>query len=235
MPIPPNNPSKRAFKAQTARVQTSHRLAVRALGKRARGNGGSKNGPYLPPEDWHEPVGVDGREFSVVVQEPGDGFRHVVTEHEVRQRLDRLPTWMLEPLEVVQLSRMTRKKRRFPCYGMQWGSTLYLYPVESSLVEVYTRPPRPIQIAEARTFGGRWEQQSSATWHLIWTPQAINDFYLNNILIHELGHLLDSRNTSYVDRERFAEWFATQHGTKSRRKKGTASRRRKTVRRHHSC
>jgi hypothetical protein len=44
---------------------------------------------------------------------------------------------MLEPLAIVQLSRMTRKKRIFPCYGMQWGTALYLYPIEETLVEVY--------------------------------------------------------------------------------------------------
>ncbi len=44
------------------------------------------------------------------------------------------------------------------------------------------------------------------------TTAAIKDFYLNNILIHELGHLLDERNTSYTDRERYAEWFAIKYG-----------------------
>ncbi len=233
---PPKNPSDRAFKAQHARVQTSRRLAVRALGKRARGTGGSKKGPYLPPEDWHEPVGVDGTSFDVVVQDPGDGFQHVVSEQDVRQRLAGLPAQMLEPLEVVQLSRMTRKKRRFPCYGMQWGPTLYLYPVESSLVEVYTRPPKPAQITETKMFGGRWIQDSRSTWQLVWTPQAIRDFYLDNILIHELGHLLDDRNTSYVDRERYAEWFAIEHGYKSIQKRRLARRDGRTPvrRRHHS-
>jgi len=233
---PPKNPNKRAFKAQRARVQTSRRLAVQALGKRARGTGGSKKGPYLPPEDWYEPAGVDDATFDVVVQEPGDGFEHVVTEQEVRQRLAELPTWMLKPLEVVQLSRMTRKKRRFPCYGMQWGPTLYLYPVEASLVEFYSRPPKPAQVAEANMFGGRWLQECASTWKLVWSPEAINDFYLNNILIHELGHLLDTRNTSYVDRERYAEWFAVEHGYKSssQSRLERRGRQRPVRRRHHA-
>lgn len=34
---------------------------------------------------------------------------------------------MLKSLQVVQLSRMTRKKKTYPCYGMQWGRALYLY------------------------------------------------------------------------------------------------------------
>ena len=36
----------------------------------------------------------------------------------------------------------------------------------------------------------------------MWTEQAIKDFYLNNILIHELGHLLDDRNSRRHARSR---------------------------------
>ena len=64
-------------------------------------------------------------------------------------------------------------------------------------------------------YGGVWEACSSGGWRLIWTEDTIRDFYLNNILIHELGHLIDDRNRSYVDRERFADWFAIEHGYKS--------------------
>jgi hypothetical protein len=66
----------------------------------------------------------------------------------------------------------------------------------------------------------------------VWTESAIRDFYLNNILIHELGHLLDDRNDSYVDRERYAEWFAIRYGQKSRPTPNASHRR--IRRRHHA-
>src|SRR5262249_43334010 len=135
-------------------------------------------------------------------------------------------------LEVVQFSRMTRKKQSFPCYGMQWGATLYLYPIEESLVEYYNQPPKPSQLNEAHMYGGRWVQESSNVWKLVWTPQAIRDFYLNNILIHELGHLIDDRNTRAADRERYAEWFAVRFGHRPTRSERPASQR-PVRRRHH--
>lgn len=234
----PLKQEKRTFKPPSSGEQAGgRRFNVQALGKRARGLGGSKKTQYLPPEDWYEPTGRNDSNFDVVVQQPGPGFEHVVTQEEVRARLEILPKRMLEPLEVVQLSRMTRKKRRFPCYGMQWGSTLYLYPIDVGLTEYYGRPPKPAQVAEATMFGGKWIQESPTSWKLVWTRQAIRDFYLNNILIHELGHLLDDRNTSYVDRERYAEWFALEHGYKSNRRSQLAKRGNKTRRvrrRHHS-
>jgi hypothetical protein len=198
-----------------------------ALGKRSRGHGGQDQGVYIPTEDWYEPTG-DSAAFQVVIQDPGPGYQHVVTAAEVRQRLSKLPADFVKPLEVVQLSRMTKKKRAFPCYGMQWGSAIYLYPLEKELIEHFNRPPRPAEYHETRACGGRWVQDGSH-WKLIWTPKTIRDFYLNNVLIHELGHLLDPRNTSYQDRERFAEWFASEHGVKP-----TRSPRRKPIRRRHS-
>ncbi len=189
---------------------------------------------FTPPETWHEPTGRDDASYRIVLQSPGTGFRHVLSPSEIRQRLAEFPGWMLENLDVVQLSEMTRKKRRFPCYGMQWGTALYLYPVEEELVEYFSRPPKPALQIETRMYGGRWVEEQGGHWRLIWTPNAIRDFYLNNVLVHELGHLLDTRNSSYVDRERYAEWFALHHGYRSKNTKGLVHRTgKKGVRRRH--
>ncbi|HET6879291.1 MAG TPA: hypothetical protein VFI31_04020 [Pirellulales bacterium] len=181
------------------------------LSNRARGGQANERLPFVPPEDWHEPR-EDGRRYRIIVQSPGAGYRHVLTPDEIRQRFAQLPAEFTRTLEVVQLSRMTRKKQGFPCYGMQWGAAIYLYPIETDLVERYHQPPKPNQANEARMYGGRWVHESPDNWNLVWSEESIKNFYLNNILIHELGHLLDDRNSRQVDRERFAEWFAIQYG-----------------------
>jgi len=159
----------------------------------------------------------------------------VVTPEEIRDRLSQVPPQFLKQLDVVQLSRMTRKKQSFPCYGMQWGSTLYLYPLEDSLVETFDTPPRPNLVNETRMYGGRWDEPAPGVWTLTWSERSAKDFYLNNILIHELGHLVDDRNSSYLDRERFAEWFAVQYGYRATGGQSTRGYRRSVRRRHHSC
>lgn len=141
----------------------------------------------------------------------GKQFFHPVTVAEVRERLAALPARLTENLEVVQFSAMTAKRHRFPCYGMQWGSAVYLYPIEESLVELSFRPPTPAQLVEARMYGGIWSHDRNG-WRLTWTHDTIRDFYLNNVLIHEVGHLNDPRNTNQEDRERYANWFAIEHG-----------------------
>jgi hypothetical protein len=194
------------------------------LGKRARISSAVLRGPYLPPENWHEPHEERKGGYRVVVQTAGEGFRHVLTADDVRRRLAQLPAWMVEPLEVVQFSQMTRKKRRAPCYGMQWGQAIYLYPIEESRIEVFCQSPTPAQKIEAAMYGARWQIAGRGRWELVWTEDAIRDFYLNNVLIHELGHILDNRNSSHRDRERYAEWFALEMGYKASRRVDLAQR-----------
>lgn len=217
-----NRNSRRSTTALPKAIQRSI-----AVAKRSRGLVGQDKGPFIPPEDWYEPTDECSGSFQVVTQAPGRGYRHVVTEQDIRQRLSELPERFTAPLQVVQLSRMTRKKRSFPCYGMQWGTALYLYPIETELVEYFGRPPRPAEYNETRLFGGKWEHHGGSVWKLTWTPATIRDFYLNNVLIHELGHLLDNRNTGYHDRERFADWFAVEHGYRGRGKARKSNSRRR--------
>ncbi len=226
--LPQSKPNRRMPIMRSTRLHRSF-----APGKRARGLERSHD-PFLPPEDWYEPRGDEAQaQYAVIVQDPGAGYRHVVTADEVRERLAVFPACLLERLGVVQLSRMTRKKRTLPCYGMQWGSSLYLYPIEESLVERFSRAPLAAERREAEMYGGRWEESAAGGWCLVWTSDTIRDFYLNNILIHELGHLIDDRNRSYIDRERFADWFAIRYGYKSpHRPAARDPGRRPAVRRH---
>jgi hypothetical protein len=202
--------------AKNAAARSARRVVT--MGKRMRISSAALRGPYLPPEVWYEPAEERRKgDYAVIIRPAGQGYRHIVTEEDIRGRLAQLPEWMLAGLDVVQLSTMTRKMRRAPCYGMQWGSTIYLYPIEESLIESFGKPPRPQQKIEASMYGARWEH-TRGHWRLVWTEAALRDFYLNNVLIHELGHILDSRNSRYLDRERYAEWFAVEHGYKASRR-----------------
>src|SRR5262245_19380678 len=50
--------------------------------------------PFAPPEDWYEPT--DAETYRIVVQDPGPGYRHVVTPAQIRERLSRVPQQFLE-------------------------------------------------------------------------------------------------------------------------------------------
>ena len=230
--------SNRALRRSRNVVQSRSFRQGAAANQRARGLDKNEQNQFTPPETWYEPTEEPQQtsDYQIIVQSPGKGYRHVVTPQQVRERLAQLPADMLMPLDFIQLSRMTRKKQSFPCYGMQWGSTLYLYPIEVGLTEFYGRPPSPNQQVEARMFGARWVNSNDHDWRLVWTEAAIRDYYLNNVLIHELGHLLDHRNSGYTDRERYAEWFAIEHGYRRSEREDQRAERppKRVVRRHHN-
>lgn len=211
--------------ARRHRVASNQRQASQpASAHQHRGNGLAIGRAFDAPELWHEPcrreesaAGLSAQEtLTMIVQPAGVGYMHPVSPEEVRERVLQLPEQFQRDLDVVQFSRMTRKRRLFPCYGLQWGSTVYLYPIEESLEEVYVRVPRPAQRIETEMFGGRWIQDGKF-WRLVWTENTIRDFYLNNVLIHEIGHIHDHRNTSFRNRERFADWFAIEYGYRASR------------------
>lgn len=206
----PTSPRTVANRSRPAGRDTRPAAAFRQRGLRS----GLKVEDFSAPETWHAPREEGTVHF--VVEPARRGFVHAVTKAEVKDRLAALPDCFLHELAVVQLSAMTRKRQMFPCYGMQWGGAVYLYPIEESLVETYHRPPTPQQRIEARMFGGQWSHDGRL-WRLTWTDQTIKDFYLNNVLIHEIGHINDTRNTNTRDRERYANWFAIEYGYRATR------------------
>ncbi|MBW3540640.1 MAG: hypothetical protein KY476_10240 [Planctomycetes bacterium] len=187
-------------------------LPAAAYHRRCRGD--EDREAFNAPEVWHEPAGEGSLRF--VVQPPGKGYLHPVTVEDVEQRIALLPRRFTREIEVIQFSGMTRKRSLFPCYGLQWGPNVYLYPIEDSYTEFYVRPPTPQQRIEANMYGGRWIPDGGC-WRLEWTPETIRDFYLNNVLIHEIGHVLDNRNSSFEARERYANWFAIEYGYRTSR------------------
>ncbi|MDA1229150.1 MAG: hypothetical protein O2856_00120 [Planctomycetota bacterium] len=229
-----HNSSRRSTTRSNLRAARHGRDASRqssvspASAHQHRGEGLAHGRPFDAPEVWHEPVSSDEsnkHELRIVAQSAGRGYVHPVSADDVRERVLQLPARFQEKLDIVQFSRMTKKRRLFPCYGLQWGTAVYLYPIEESFVELYVRAPKPAQRIETEMFGGRWVQDGNL-WRLLWTETTIRDFYLNNVLIHEIGHINDDRNTSFRKREQFADWFAVEYGYRASRpgRNGTSHR-----------
>jgi hypothetical protein len=204
-----SRPAHRSQHVKKQRSRYRRRNILPAAAYRRRGNGDVPAEAFNAPEVWHEPGGEGSIRY--ITQPAGLGFIHPVAAAEAAARIAELPARFTRGIEVVQFSPMTRKRALFPCYGMQWGPNIYLYPIEESLVELYVRPPQPEQVIEARMYGGQWTQ-SGKSWQLTWTRETIKDFYLNNVLIHEIGHVNDERNDSFDARERYANWFAVEYG-----------------------
>jgi hypothetical protein len=119
----------------------------------------------------------------IIELEPLDGFIRPCTAKEVEARLTRCSREFLEGLRAVFILSGTTKQLK------SWRrSTAYYGHYWRSCVFLHAYP-----------FG--WAD-------LVW----LRRFYLRNVLMHEVGHHVDSWNMHKKDRERFAEQFARTHG-----------------------
>lgn len=158
--------------------------------------------------DYEKLIEHDGEGIHVHVEPAGKGYVHVLNEADIRFRLAELPPHLLNHVSCIVLPRMTRKRKLFNIYGMQWAESIYLYPMPVDLRVGDSHALLPAHVAEARQFDAEVEEGPVIQW----TPETIRHYYLENILIHELGHTLDQRNTSDKDREAYAEAFARKWG-----------------------
>lgn len=173
---------------------------------------------YSVPEKWYEPTGnTDPNGYTIYEFPAGEGYMHPASIDDVEGRLLQLPEHVRSYVEVIELSRQTRKKVRENLYGQQWGTAVYLYPVDDSLIEVFDTKDAALE-HDTKKFGGKWHPDNNK-WILEWTESTIRDYYLENVLLHEVGHIVDSHNSRYRDRESFANAFAQKHRKKRARSK----------------
>lgn len=145
------------------------------------------------------------------VEPAGEGYFHPLTKDEVRARLAQLPQSFLKNLHTVYMPRMTRKRKLLNIYGLQWGYAIYLYPMPVTLKEELNGPCKPLRRIEYDKFGATVTDIDED--HVVqWDMDSIKCFYRDNILIHELGHITDDKNSREVERERYAEEFVTKWG-----------------------
>jgi hypothetical protein len=111
------------------------------------------------------------------------GFIRPCTARQIEAQLRSVPSEFLVGLRAVFILSGTKKQLK------SWGTD----------TTFYGHYWRACIFLHAYPFG-----RSNLDW--------LSRFYLRNVLIHELGHHVDSVNTTRKDREAFAERFAKIHG-----------------------
>jgi len=119
----------------------------------------------------------------IIALKPLEGFIRPCTAPAVEARLRSCPAEFLEGLRAVFILSGTRKQ-------------LKSYRASTAFYGHYWRE---CVFLHAYPFG-----RADLNW--------LHRFYLRDVLMHEIGHHLDERNTSRKDRERFAERFAKAFG-----------------------
>ena len=158
----------------------------------------------------------------VYIEPTHEQFVFPVTEAEIRQALSLMPKAHLVDLRAVLVPSGTRKM--LSCYdtcgvvGSYYQGIVYLYPTPNSVLRrVFSKAPNPERLRRFERVGGKIERVGSETI-VTMTPEMLRQYYLRDVLVHEVGHHFDRIHRGSTERERegYAEWFSTEFGFRLR-------------------
>lgn len=148
-----------------------------------------------------------------------DGFIMPVGEEDVVHKINTMPPDFMCGLRGVFLLRGRRKQltsfRTLFCYGIYWAECIFLFPFPRNRLQMQFDKMKPHYVNEM-AMAGAVVEQGEGSLRITFDHQSLRLFYLNDVLIHEIGHHVDRHNTNRKKRERFAQWVVAEHGFKYR-------------------
>lgn len=121
-----------------------------------------------------------------------------------------IPPEFLVDLAGVFLLGGTAKQRRLTkvTYGMYSMGRIFLFAFpETALVQRWPKMPKPSVEREYTKLGATISSDGKAGALLTFDLSSLRQFYLYDVLLHEVGHHID-RAQRASNAERYAHWFA---------------------------
>lgn len=156
--------------------------------------------------------------IKVFINPLNESFIRPCTLAEIEQVLRTVPPPFLYQLGHLYLPGGSKKQlqvcRKTFFYGCYSCGAISLSPFPKKwLRREYAHAPPPHKKLEYDRVGAK-SYQSGSTWVLEMSEASLKKFYLQDVLIHEIGHHVDwlRRSAGSKLTEEFAEWFATEYG-----------------------
>lgn len=162
----------------------------------------------------------EGDKTPIFIQDnPSRDFFFPVSIEEIEAFLEKLPCEHTEYLTHIWLRKMTKKEyekedRIQGCFICGSGVNLIvLYPFSRDLkMKLGKKKPNK----KTLKWYAKYEPElveNAGNWELIWTEEKIKRYYLEGLLLHEIGHKIDSIykrfwSKAYKKAENFADSFA---------------------------
>ncbi len=141
-----------------------------------------------------------------------------VTAAEVRATTSLVPAEFLRGLQAIFLLAGTRKQLKGACgdlfsYGFYWADCVFLHPFPLQLLcSIYRHAPKPSDLLDYARVGAEITTESAGTV-VRFDRHSLKKLYLQDVLIHEIGHHVDRANLGHPkENEAYARWFATEYG-----------------------
>lgn len=161
--------------------------------------------------------------LAIVMKPIHSNFILPLTKQCIRATIESIPAEFTRGLKgVVTLGGSRKQERVFRsifAYGRYFSESIWLHPYpKSSMVRKYTSPPRPHILNDYRRVGAKIEGENKR-WTISFDEESLRQFYLRDVLLHEVGHHVDALNNltkTNKKSEGYAEWFASEYGFRLR-------------------
>ena len=178
---------------------------------------------FLPP--------VEGEEKPVfMVDNPSRDFFFPVTVDDIKAFLEKLPGEHIQEITHIWLRKVTKKEYEKEgsyqgCFICGSGVNLMvIYPFPKDLCINFGNTKPNDRILKWYSAYEPKLVEFKGTWSLVWTEEQIRKYYLEGLLLHEIGHQIDSiykrfwsKNYRGRRAENFADNFAYYWGKKIRK------------------
>ena len=158
------------------------------------------------------------------------GYIYPCSINDIRAKLGELSSKTLRNISVIHLCNQVKMNPGTDAHIYD-GTHIRIYPVPEKLRWNYGwNKPNPALAQERLEFGAYWRKLDDEWW-LCWDKDLVRDYFLNHVLIHEIGHSLDDVHCGTNRGEKLAEAFAHRVG-KNRKIKHKAKKRKMRLRRY---
>jgi hypothetical protein len=153
----------------------------------------------------------------IKVEKTHKDFVFPVTSEDIQAALDRVPSKFISGIKAILVpsgsKKQTKVVKSLLLYGEYWQECVFLHPYpRAEMTWRYDKTPNPTVLHEYQR-AGAIVRPDRAGICISFDEGALRQFYLRDVLMHEIGHHVDvQRNRSRREREVFAEWFAREYG-----------------------
>ena len=157
------------------------------------------------------------------------GFVLPISKEDIEKQLLDLPEEYILDIKGIRILPGSKKQlkvcKNWQMYGEYAVGFISLYPFPKKLMNIQLKKlPAPHLQRELKRVGVQFKNIKKR-WYQVFSEQALRSFYLNDVLIHEIGHHVDrfNQHKSYYQKEKFAEAFADAFGFKNKKRNGNTT------------
>lgn len=193
---------------------------------------GSKCTNLTPFHPWHSLIDAKMKHWGrfveqeanlpfISVEQSAPGFVIPCNETDIREFLSKVPSEFLKGLKAIIVmggSRKIDKVNKKYCYGTYCNNWIFLAALPQKwMVSMWDKGIAPNYLNRYKHAGARIEEIKGGM-QVVFDESSLKRFYLQDVLMHEIGHHIDIdlESSSFRKRENFAKWFATEYGYRLR-------------------